>query len=49
MESIEFPGLKSAQPTILLPALPTADLLELIKKLGIVLWVQSNQGFQEIR
>ena len=49
MESEEFPGLKSAQPTILLPALPTADLLELIKKLGIVLWVQSNQGFQEIR
>jgi hypothetical protein len=49
METEEFPGLKSSQPSILLPALPTSDLLELIKKLGIVLWVQSNQGFQEIR
>jgi ribosomal protein L37AE/L43A len=49
METEEFPGLKGTQPTILLPTLPTADLLELIKKLGIVLWVQSNQGFQEIR
>jgi hypothetical protein len=49
METEEFPGLKSSQPAILLPVLPTSDLLELIKKLGIVLWVQSNQGFQEIR
>jgi hypothetical protein len=49
IETEDFPGLKGTQPTILLPTLPTADLLELIKKLGIVLWVQSNQGFQEIR
>ena len=49
METEEFPGLKGTQPAILLPVLPTSDLLELIKKLGIVLWVQSNQGFQEIR
>ena len=49
METEEFPGLKSSRPTILLPMLPSADLLELIQKLGIVLWVQSNQGFQEIR
>jgi hypothetical protein len=49
METEEFPGLKSSQPTILLPVLPASDLLELINQLGIVLWVQSNQGFQEIR
>ena len=49
IESEEFPGLKNSQPTILLPMLPTSDLLELIKKLEIVLWVQSIQGFQEIR
>lgn len=49
METEKFPGLKSSQPAILLPVLPTSDLLELIRKLGIVLWVQSIQGFQEIR
>jgi ribosomal protein L37AE/L43A len=49
METKEFPGLKSSQPTILLPMLPTSDLLELIRKLKIALWVKSNQGFQEIR
>lgn len=49
IENDEFPGLKNPQPAILLPMLPASDLLELIKKLEIVLWVQSNQGFQEIR
>ena len=49
METEKFPGLKNSQPAILLPVLPTSDLLELIRKLNIVLWVQSIQGFQEIR
>jgi hypothetical protein len=29
--------------------LPEPDLLELLKKLSIALWVKSKMGFQEIR
>ena len=45
----DFPGLKNASPAILLPMLPEPDLLELLKKLSIALWVKSQKGFQEIR
>ena len=49
VEGKDFPGLKNASPAILLPMLPEPDLLELLKKLSIVLWVKSEKGFQEIR
>ena len=45
----DFPGLKNASPAILLPMLPEPDLLELLKKLNVALWVKSQKGFQEIR
>jgi len=49
IEGKDFPGLTAASPAILLPMLPEPDLLELLKKLSIVLWVKSEKGFQEIR
>ena len=49
IEGKDFPGLKNATPAVLFPVLPEPDLLELLKKLGIVLWVKSEKGFQEVR
>jgi hypothetical protein len=49
IEGKDFPGLTAASPAILLPMLPEPDLVELVKKLKIALWVKSEKGFQEIR
>jgi len=49
VEGKDFPGLKNARPAILLPMLPEPDLIELLKKLGIILWVKSLKGFQIIK